>query len=162
MAVLKESKSCFSPPQIRKSVWNDVKSFAVSSQGCFPLPSVLFYTEETNENDEPKPVIPPRPSKDLILIRCSETTKKKIQWGRNGGIYRSVFATITKKNLSYSQRIVWGSLFLEEFLQTMSSDPFAALVFREYDPFFCLINLTEKCLEHRIIAHGYYNSTVII
>lgn len=143
MPDLKETKSCFSPPQIRKSVWNDVKSFAVSSQSCFPLPSILFYIEETNENDEPKPAIPPRPSKDLILIRCSESTKKKIQWGRNGGIYCSIFATITKKNLCYSQ-IVWGSLFLEELLQTMSSDPFAAVVFREYDPFSaCLINLTE-------------------
>ncbi|XP_070598617.1 neutrophil cytosol factor 1 [Erythrolamprus reginae] len=35
--------------------------------------------EETNENEERKPSIPPRPSKDLILIRCSESTKKKIQ-----------------------------------------------------------------------------------
>ncbi|XP_007421236.1 neutrophil cytosol factor 1 [Python bivittatus] len=37
--------------------------------------------KETNESDEPKaqPAIPPRPSKDLILIRCSESTKRKIQ-----------------------------------------------------------------------------------
>ncbi|ETE70160.1 Neutrophil cytosol factor 1, partial [Ophiophagus hannah] len=35
--------------------------------------------EETNEDNEPKPAIPPRPSKDLLLIRCSESTKKKIQ-----------------------------------------------------------------------------------
>ncbi|XP_063153520.1 neutrophil cytosol factor 1 [Candoia aspera] len=37
--------------------------------------------KEINESDESKaqPAIPPRPSKDLILIRCSESTKRKIQ-----------------------------------------------------------------------------------
>lgn len=60
-----------------------VDNFGKASMKTFMCLFSFAEEEGKMESNQSKaqPAIPPRPSKDLILIRCSESTKRKITWG---------------------------------------------------------------------------------